>query len=116
MQRLSLKESDAEDRERVVVLFKYWIHNPLHYDYIVNNECAVQLAPIHYPVLRTRAERDGMESCTAALRRMMKSYRTPGAAQRLEKFADVMDLDGEALLKASTDGPEPAQYKTLDTP
>ncbi|KAI0921725.1 hypothetical protein AcW2_006613 [Taiwanofungus camphoratus] len=47
---------------------------------------------------------------------MMKPYRTPEDAQRLEKFKEIMRLGGEPLIMASMDGPEPARYKTVDAP
>ncbi|KAI0952221.1 hypothetical protein AcV7_008096 [Taiwanofungus camphoratus] len=47
---------------------------------------------------------------------MMKPYRIPEDAQRLEKFKEIMRLGGEPLIMASTDGPEPARYKTMDAP
>ncbi|KAI0939309.1 hypothetical protein AcV5_000767 [Taiwanofungus camphoratus] len=54
--------------------------------------------------------------CFTFPRKMMKPYRTPEDAQRLEKFKEIMGLGGEPLIIASTDGPEPARYKTVDAP
>ncbi|KAI0939305.1 hypothetical protein AcV5_000764 [Taiwanofungus camphoratus] len=48
--------------------------------------------------------------------KMMKPYRTPEDAQRLEKFKEIMGLGDEPMIMASTDGPEPARYKTMNTP
>ncbi|KAI0952225.1 hypothetical protein AcV7_008100 [Taiwanofungus camphoratus] len=109
--RLSLKESDAEDRERV------FLHQLSRIVQILDPQ--PPSLRLHRQQRMRRATRsDPLPSPTykGGTGWNGELYGCAGAAQRLEKFADVMDLDGEALLKASTDGPEPAQYKTLDTP